>query len=107
MDFVIAQCNNFFLFWQVFQDLINPLLKTGMATEDQIQDHFNERTIIQKFNSMQDQLLTHVTNRIFQTDREACTEGRKLSDLFLQPFLKLSMQTVLTILLDACEVLAD
>ena len=34
MDFVLAQCNNFFLFWQVFQDLINPLIKSGVATED-------------------------------------------------------------------------
>ena len=54
MDFVIAQCNNSFLFWQVFQDLINPMIVSGMATEDQIQEHFNERTIIQKFNKMQD-----------------------------------------------------
>ena len=36
MDFVIAQCNNFFLFWQVFQDLINPMLQSGMTTEEQI-----------------------------------------------------------------------
>ena len=36
MEFVIAQCNNFFLFWQVFQDLINPLLQSRMTTEEQI-----------------------------------------------------------------------
>ena len=107
MDFVLAQCNNFFLFWQVFQDLINPLIKTGIATEDQIQDHFNERTIIQKFNNMQEQLLTHVTNRIFQTNAEECTEGRALVELFMNQFMKLSMQTILTILLDAFEKLSD
>ena len=52
MDLVIAQCNNFFLFWQIFQDLINPLIQSDLATEDEIQEHFNERTIIQKFNGM-------------------------------------------------------
>ena len=56
---------------------------------------------------MQDSLLTHITNRIFQTENEECTEGRALSTLFMIPFMKVSMQTILTILLDAFEKLSD
>jgi len=55
--FMIAQCNNFFLFWQLFQDLINPMLEEKIATDDEIQKHFNERKVIEKFNDMQDLLL--------------------------------------------------
>jgi hypothetical protein len=54
---MIAQCNNFFLFWQLFQDLINPMLEEKIATDDEIQAHFNERKVIEKFNDMQDLLL--------------------------------------------------
>ena len=107
MEFCIAQCNNYFLFWQVFQDLINPMLQSGMATDDEIQGNYNERTIIQKFNSMQEKILEHITNRIFHTQDEECTEGRALGTLFNQPFMRLSMQTLLTIILDAFEHLSD
>ena len=46
IDHMIASCNNFFTFWQLTQDLMNPMLEEGIATEDEIQDHFNQRTII-------------------------------------------------------------
>ena len=41
LNFLIAQCNDFFLFWQLFQDLINPMLEEEIATDDEIQEHFN------------------------------------------------------------------
>ena len=41
------------------------------------------------------------------TRAEACTEGHALSEHFQQPFMKLSIQNILTMLLDAFENLSD
>lgn len=33
IEFRIAQCNNFFLFWQLLQSLVGPLLEEQIATD--------------------------------------------------------------------------
>ena len=60
ISFLIAQCNNFFRFWQLFQDLINPVLQEKIATDEEIQASYNERTVIQEFNAMQDTLIAAI-----------------------------------------------
>jgi len=93
--FLIAQCNNFFRFWQLFQDLINPMVEGRMATDDEIQAHYNERQVIQKFGSMQDMLITQVCNRIFRKPLADYNYNRPLSAYYERSFMDLDMQGIL------------
>lgn len=36
IKFMVAQCNNFFRFWQLFQNLIQPMIEEKLATDDEI-----------------------------------------------------------------------
>lgn len=72
IKFMVAQCNNFFRFWQLFQNLINPMIEEKLASDDEIQTHFNERKVIEKFNELQDYLLAQLTTRIFRKGLLEC-----------------------------------
>jgi len=34
--FLIAQCNNFFTFYELLEDMIRPVINQGIATEDEV-----------------------------------------------------------------------
>ena len=65
IEYMIGQCNNFYKFWQLFQSLIGPLVEEQIATDEEIQEEFNERQIINYFNTIQDMLIATVTDMIF------------------------------------------
>jgi hypothetical protein len=52
IEYKIAQCNNCFMFWQLFQSLVGPLIEEEIATDEEVQEHYNERQVIGKFTSM-------------------------------------------------------
>jgi hypothetical protein len=66
IEYRIAQCNNCFLFWQLLQSLVGPLVEEEIASDQEVQDHYNERLIINKFNAMQDSLIGSITEMIFK-----------------------------------------
>lgn len=48
------------------------MLEEKLATDDEIQAHFSERKVIEKFNVMQEILITQLVNRIFRKEMAEC-----------------------------------
>ena len=44
-DFLIAQCNNCFLFFEQMEDLLAPVRDSGLCTDEEIEAHYSQRSI--------------------------------------------------------------
>ena len=64
--FLIAQCNNFFTFYELLEDMIKPVINQEIATEPEIDQNFNQRTIFLNFQKMQTMLLIRISSKLFK-----------------------------------------
>ena len=64
-SFLIAQCNNFFTFYELLEDMIAPVIDLGIATEEEIDANFNQRLIFLQFQKMQSNLLMRLIQKLF------------------------------------------
>lgn len=56
-DFLIAQCNNFFLFFEQMEDMLTQVRDLAICSEDEIEAHFSQRNIQQAFQRVQTKLI--------------------------------------------------
>lgn len=47
--FQIAQCNNFFTFYELLEDIVRPVVDQEIATEEEVDLNFNQRSIFMQF----------------------------------------------------------
>ena len=84
--FLITQCNNAFTFYELLEEMIAPVIEQGIATEEEVDQNFNQRAIFLKFQSMQTTLLLRLISQIFKN---------KLEHRFKCQFLDLDMESIL------------
>ncbi len=46
---MIAQCNNFFTFYELLEEILKPVIDRNIATEDEVDLNFNQRSIFMQF----------------------------------------------------------
>lgn len=45
-EFQIAQCNNFFTFYELLEEeIVRPVVENQIATEEEVDQNFNQRSI--------------------------------------------------------------
>jgi hypothetical protein len=82
IEYMIGQCNNFYKFWQLFQSLIGPLVEERIASDAEIQEEYNERLVINTFNTIQDMLIATVTDMIFTKKLPDYNQNRAIQGYF-------------------------
>ena len=65
-EFIISQCNNAFTFYELLEGMIQPVISQGIATEEEVDAHFNQRVIFLKFQSLQTTLLFRLVSKLFK-----------------------------------------
>ncbi|CDW71658.1 ph domain containing protein [Stylonychia lemnae] len=83
-DFLIAQCNNCFIYFELMEDLLQQVSDT--CTDDEIESHFSQRQIQSVFLKIQSVLLNQMTNAIFKI---------RLDLLYTKNFLDQDMEVIL------------
>lgn len=66
-EFMIAQCNNCFLFFEQMEDLLQPVRDMEICTEDELEAHYSQRNVQQYFQKkIQSRLLGQITESLFR-----------------------------------------
>jgi hypothetical protein len=82
-DYMIAQCNNCFTFFEAMEDLIQPVRESKICTDDELEAAYSQRNI-QQYNQkrVQLRLLAHLTDQIFRLKLRPLYEHQKGTGFF-------------------------